>query len=108
MAKKSIQGKIQCPRCKETTANGYPAIVCPVWPDHNWTYSADKIYGGGNKTSKMHPEDDWRVVDTRRMPPDVFRPDRYFNSKEYLNARDPWRMTTPVTHKIPGWIKKYG
>ena len=52
--------------------------------------------------------DHWRVVDTRRMTPDVFRPDRYFNPKEYLNAVDPWRKTTPIAHRIPRWIQKYG
>ena len=42
------------------------------------------------------------------MPPDVFRPDRYFNAKDYLNASDPNRKTTPVSHKIDKWIQKYG
>jgi len=42
------------------------------------------------------------------MPADVFYPDRYFNTKDYLNSIDPFRKTTPVGHKIPKWIKKYG
>ena len=60
------------------------------------------------KSDMVHVADHWRPVDTRRMLPDVFRPDRYFNPKEYLNTIDPWRKTTPVSHKIIKWTKKYG
>ena len=42
------------------------------------------------------------------MSPDVFRPDRYFNPKEYLHAVDPNRKTTPVSHKVNAWKEKYG
>jgi len=121
-ARRDIEGKVMCPWCKETTFAGKPGIVCSVWPHHNWVYSANKMDGveqkhapalveQGNAVSPMSkrlPDEEWRVNDTRRMPPDVFRPDRYFNPKDYLNASDPNRKTTPVSHKIDKWIQKYG
>jgi len=121
-ARRDIEGKVMCPWCKQTTFGGKPGIVCSVWPHHNWVYSAVNISGveakhsqklveSGNAVSplsKRHAPDEWRVNDTRRMPPDVFRPDRYFNAKDYLNASDPNRKTTPVSHKIDKWIQKYG
>jgi len=113
----STWGRVQCPWCKESTIAGKPAITCAVWPHHNWTYKPDvlqsKTTSGseGLKVIEPHQPDPMgqtRVVDTRRMPPDVFRTDRYFHPKEYLHAVDPYRKTTPVSHKINFWKKKYG
>ncbi|CBY36942.1 unnamed protein product [Oikopleura dioica] len=114
-----IKSAKKCPWCKETTVGDRAAIVCSVYPTHNWIYSADSYPFGQshwNKKSKLHEEDKnrhqdekWRVIDTRRIPADPFtRPDRYFDKKMHLGATDPWRMTTPVTHKIVGWAAKYG
>ena len=53
-------------------------------------------------------EDQWRGANLDRYPVNVFRIDRYFNPKAHLAAKDPFRMTTPVSHKIDGWVEKYG
>ena len=69
-----------------------------------------KVSHRNRKSSLKNIQDEkWRVIDTRRIPADPFtRPDRYFDKKMHLGATDPWRMTTPVTHKVAGWAAKYG
>ena len=53
-------------------------------------------------------EDEWRGVNLTRFPVNVFNTKRYFNPKAHLAAKDPYRMTTPVSHKIDDWAVKYG
>lgn len=71
-----IKSAKKCPWCKESTVNklalcnlsfnllsqvsGRPAIVCSVYPTHNWIYNADKYPFGQshwNKESKLDKED---------------------------------------------------
>merc|ERR1711990_325415 len=91
--------KPKCPWCKLTRIEGEPAILCSVWPSHNVVIRGTRPEDG---------EDLWRGINTSREPVDVFRFERYLNNKSFINAKDHFRMTTPVTNKIEGWRKKYG
>ena len=90
----------QCPWCKITKVGGFNAIICSVWPDHNALEQHTEHLGPN--------EDEWRGIDLDREPVDVFDMDRYLNEKAYLAAKDPFRMTTPVSDKIDKWRAKYG
>merc|ERR1712212_1016271 len=92
--------KAQCPWCKETKIKGVRAIVCSVWPSHS-------ALEGIHKPHIQH-EDEFRGADLRGAPVDVFNIKRYQNQKAYLNAKDPYRMTTPISHKVEIWRHKYG
>ena len=92
--------KPQCPWCKTTNINGKKAIVCPVWPEHTMIEAVTK--------PDVEREDEWRGVNLTRFPVNVFNTKRYFNPKAHLAAKDPYRMTTPVSHKIDDWAVKYG
>jgi len=90
----------QCPWCKTTKVGGFNAIICSVWPGHNVLEQHTEHLGAN--------EDEWRGIDLDREPVDVFDMDRYLNEKAYLAAKDPFRMTTPVSDKIDKWRAKYG
>ena len=90
----------QCPWCKITKVGGFNAIICSVWPGHNALEHHTKHLGSN--------EDEWRGIDLAREPVDVFDMDRYLDEKAYLAAKDPFRMTTPVSDKIDKWRAKYG
>lgn len=79
---------------------GKPAIVCSVWPEHTTIEAVVK--------PDKQREDEWRGVNLSRQPVNVFNMRRYFNPKAHLAAKDPYRMTTPVSHKIDAWAVKYG
>ena len=90
----------QCPWCKTTKVGGFNAIICSVWPAHNVLEQHTEHLGPN--------EDEWRGIDLAREPVDVFDMDRYLDEKAYLAAKDPFRMTTPVSDKIDKWRVKYG
>ena len=90
----------QCPWCKTTKVGGFNAIICSVWPGHNALEQHTEHLGAN--------EDEWRGIDLAREPVDVFDMDRYLDEKAYLAAKDPFRMTTPVSDKIDKWRAKYG
>ena len=90
----------QCPWCKTTKVGGFNAIICSVWPAHNVIEQHTEHLGPN--------EDEWRGIDLAREPVDVFDMDRYLDEKAYLAAKDPFRMTTPVSDKIDKWRVKYG
>lgn len=100
MLEKKTKIAPQCPWCKTTKVGGFNAIICSVWPAHNALE---------HHTEHLGPnEDEWRGIDLDREPVDVFDMDRYLNEKAYLAAKDPFRMTTPVSDKIDKWRAKYG